>query len=156
MSNTNAQKYIGAYEDYKIGKKKILGSYLLTSSDIIEFAKKWDPAPFHTDEKAGQQSAFGGLTAAGAHLISIRIKLIQDEGINSHVIATMGWDQVKFLNPARPNDTLTLSFECVEKRLSKSKPDCGIVTLYFEMMNQHNELILSLNDTILVRRQCEL
>ena len=84
------------------------------------------------------------------------IKLIQDEGINSHVIATMGWDQVKFLNPARPNDTLTLSFECVEKRLSKSKPDCGIVTLYFEMMNQNNELILSLNDTILVRRQCEL
>jgi acyl dehydratase len=153
MSRSDAHKYIGAYEDYKIGKKVILGSYVLTSSDIIEFAKKWDPAPFHTDEKAGQQSVFGSLTAAGAHLISIRIKLIQDMGVNPHIIATMGWDQVKFLNPAKPKDTLILSFECIEKRLSKSKPDCGIVTMYFEMINQNNDPILSLNDTILVRRR---
>ena len=153
MSRSDAHKYIGAYEDYKIGKKVILGSYVLTSSDIIEFAKKWDPAPFHTDEKAGQQSVFGSLTAAGAHLISIRIKLIQDMGVNPHIIATMGWDQVKFLNPAKPKDTLILSFECIEKRLSKSKPDCGIVTMYFEMINQNNDPILSLNDTILVRKR---
>jgi len=153
MSRSDAHKYIGAYEDYKIGKKVILGSYVLTSSDIIEFAKKWDPAPFHTEEKAGQQSVFGSLTAAGAHLISIRIKLIQDMGVNPHIIATMGWDQVKFLNPAKPKDTLILSFECIEKRLSKSKPDCGIVTMYFEMINQNNDPILSLNDTILVRKR---
>ena len=153
MSRSDAHKYIGAYEDYKIGNKIILGSYFLTSGDIIEFAKKWDPAPFHTDEEAGRQSALGSLTAAGAHLIAIRIKLIQDIGVNPHIIATMGWDRVKFLNPARPEDTLTLSFECIEKRLSKSKPDCGIVTMYFEMTNQNKDLILSLNDTILVRKQ---
>ncbi len=151
MPDSNDQIYVGAYEDYQLGRKIILGSHFLTSEEIIEFAKKWDPVPFHIDEQAGLESTHGSLIAAGAHLIAIRIKLIQAEGVNHHVIASMGWDDVKFLNPARPKDNLTLSFECIQKRLSKSKPNCGIVTMYFEMTNQDNDLVLSLNDTILVR-----
>jgi acyl dehydratase len=142
-----------AYEDYEIGKKILLGSHQLTSAEIIEFANKWDPVPFHTDEQAGAQSIHGGLIAAGAHIIAIRIKLIQDRGISPYVIATMGWDKVRFIKPGRPGDTLSLSFECIEKRLSNSRPNCGIVTMYFEMTNQNNILILSLNDTILVQKR---
>ena len=91
------------------------------------------------------------MTAAGAHLIAIRIKLIQDRGVNPYIIATMGWDKVRFIKPAKPGDKLTLSYKCIEKRLSKSRQNCGIVTMYFEMINQSNVIILSLNDTILVR-----
>lgn len=140
-----------AYEDYQIGERVLLGNHLLTSEEIINFAKKWDPAPFHIDEKAGRDSTHGSLTAAGAHLIAIRIKLIQDRGINPYIIATMGWDKVRFIKPAKPGDYLALSYECIDKRLSKSKQGCGIVTMHFEMTDQNNILILSLNDTILIR-----
>jgi acyl dehydratase len=143
--------YALPYEDYEVGSQIILGSHFLTSEEIINFAKKWDPAPFHIDKKAGLESTHGSLTAAGAHLIAIRIKLIQDRGVNPYIIATMGWDKVRFIKPAKPGDKLTLSYKCIEKRLSKSRQNCGIVTMYFEMINQSNVIILSLNDTILVR-----
>ena len=143
--------YDNTYEDYQIGERVLLGNHLLTLEEIIDFAKQWDPAPFHIDEKAGLDSIHGSLTAAGAHLIAIRIKLIQDRGINPHIIATMGWDKVRFIKPAKPGDTLTLSYACTEKRLSNSRQDCGIVTMHFEMTNQNDVLILSLDDTILIR-----
>jgi acyl dehydratase len=142
-----------AYEDYEIGKKITLGNHFLSSEEIIEFASKWDPVPFHIDEQAGVKSVHGGLIAAGAHMIAIRIKLIQDQGISPYVIATMGWDEVRFIQPGRAGDTLTLTFECIEKRLSKSKPGCGVVQMYFEMINQDNILVFTIKDTILVRKR---
>ena len=80
----NNTSYALAYEDYQIGQRIILGSHLLTSEEIIEFANKWDPVPFHTDEKAGIESTHGILIVAGAHLIAIHIKLIQDRGVNPY------------------------------------------------------------------------
>ncbi|MEE2999773.1 MAG: MaoC/PaaZ C-terminal domain-containing protein [Pseudomonadota bacterium] len=140
-----------AYEDYVNGQIIFYGSYLLTADEIIEYGKQWDPLPFHINEDAAAESAHGGLIASGAHLIAIRIKLIQQSGINPYVIATMGWDNVRFKLPGRPNDRITLTSKCLKKRQSKSRPNCGIVTMYFEMTNADNNLVMSLNDTILIR-----
>ncbi len=138
------------YEEYVVGEKIELGSYLLEREEVIEFAKKWDPVPFHINEEAAKKSMFGGLTASGAHMTAIRIKILQEVGVNPHVIAALGWDKVRFHKPGRVGDELTLFYECTEKRPSNSKPDRGIVTLGFEMTNQDNELVFSMTDTILV------
>jgi len=142
-----------SYDDYKIGDRIYLGSYFLTKKDIMDFASEWDPIPFHTSEKAGLESFHNGLIASGTHLLAIRIKLIQSRGISPFVVAAMGWDKIKFLNPGRPDDKLSLSFKTIEMRLSRSQPDKGIVTKYFEMKNQNDTLILTMNDTILVKRR---
>ena len=65
----------------------------------------------------------------------------------------MGWDEIKFLNPGRPGDKLSLSFKTIKMRLSQSQPDKGIVTKYFEMKNQNDTLILTMTDTILIKRR---
>tara|TARA_B100000315_G_scaffold104284_1_gene95528 strand:- start:953 stop:1426 length:474 start_codon:yes stop_codon:yes gene_type:complete len=142
-----------AYEDFKVGQKLELGTHQLGRDEIIEFAKEWDPMPFHIDEKAGEESPHGGLIASGSHLIAIRIKLIQSDGINPYVIAAMGWDEVRFLRPGRPDDLLTLISECLEKRSSKSKPDRGIVRSSYELINQNSETTMSMTDTLLVRKR---
>ena len=98
-------------------------------------------------------SAAGGLIASGSHLIAIRIKLIQSDGINPYVIAAMGWDEVRFIRPGRPGDHLTLFSECTGKRSSKSKPDLGIVNNYYELINQIGEVTMSMKDTLFMRKR---
>jgi len=142
-----------AYEDYTIGENIYVGSYFLTKKDIIDFASEWDPIPFHTNEKAGLTSPHKGLIASGTHLLAIRIKLIQSRGISPFIVAAMGWDEIKFLNPGRPGNTLSLTFKAIKMRLSKSQPDKGIVTKYFEMKTQDDTQILTMTDTILVKKR---
>jgi len=142
-----------AYEDFEIGHKLEYGSHRLGRDEIIEFAEEWDPMPFHIDEKAGEESPHGGLIASGSHLIAIRIKLIQSDGINPYVIAAMGWDEIRFIRPGRPGDLLTLFSECTAKRSSKSKPDRGIVNSSYELINQNGEIAMSMTDTLLVRKR---
>jgi len=142
-----------AYEDFEVGHKLELGVHRLGRDEIIEFAKEWDPMPFHIDEQAAVESPHRGLIASGSHLIAIRIKLIQSDGINPYVIAAMGWDEIRFIRPGRPDDLLTLYSECIEKRTSKSKPDRGIVKCSYELINQHGETTMSMSDTLLVRKR---
>ena len=151
VTPAKSNKYAMAYEDYVKGEIFLYGSYHLSVDEIIEYGKQWDPLPFHINEDAAAESPHGGLIASGAHLIAIRIKLIQQSGINPYVIATMGWNNVHFKLPGRPDDKITLTSKCIKKRRSKSRPNSGIVTMYFEMTNADNDLIMSLNDTILVR-----
>jgi len=95
------------YDDLVPGEKHAVGSYRLEGDEIKEFAGRWDPMPFHVDEAAAKESMFGGLTACGTHLLAIRIHLIQRHGVNPYVIASLGYDRVKFLKPARSGDLLT-------------------------------------------------
>jgi len=94
----------------------------------------------------------GGLIASGNHLIAIRNKFIQRLSINTCVVAALGWGEVRFIKPGRPGDHLTLFAECIEKRVSKLRFDCGIVKGRYELINQNNEIAMSLTDTLLVRK----
>lgn len=145
----NPLKY---YEDMIVGETLVGPSYLVERDELVEFARKWDPLPFHVDEEAGRK-AFGSLTAPGTYVLAIKQALIHRLPERHAVIASSGYDEVRFHEPVRPGDTLTLLREWVSKRESASKPDRGVVTLRLSLNNQHGRTAMSHLDTILVRRR---
>ena len=140
-------------EDFVLGEVEKVGEHLLTQEEIIEYAKKWDPQFFHIDPDAANKSVFQGLTAAGTHLIAITVLHLVTHQPRVSVLAALGWDDVRFLGPARPDDTLTLTRECLEIRPSKSKLDRGIVRNKLTLNNQKGQSLLSYVDTILVAKR---
>lgn len=141
------------FEDYVVGGTFTAGEYVVTKEEIIEFATKWDPQPFHVDEEAAGRSAFGGLVACGCHTVSIAIWLLNSETIRPKILAGLGWDELRFPSPVRPGDRLSVTVECLGKRESASKPDCGIVRTRCILSNQNREPVLQFTDAILVAKR---
>ncbi len=142
------------FEEFSIGQV-ISGTkqYDVTKEEIIEFARKWDPYPFHTDEKAAKDSIFKGLTAPATLVIAIASWLWHRVNGKPAMVAGLGWEEVLFLKPVRPGDKLSIRFECVDVRPSESKPNSGIVSTRVTVTNQKGEAVLSLLDSYLVQRR---
>jgi len=140
-------------EDFIPGEVEKVGEYLLTQEEIIEFGKKWDPQFFHIDPEAADKSVFSGIIAAGTHLLAITVLQLITHQPRVSVLAGLGWDEVRFLGPARPGDTLTLFRECLEIRPSASKLDRGVVRNRLTLSNQNGHSLLSYVDTILVAKR---
>lgn len=145
------------FEDIKVGEIYQSPPYTVSRDEIVRFAREFDPQPFHLDDTAASASVFGGLTASGAHTVALQIKLIhtrqQQEARESAVLAVLGWDEVRFSTPVRPDDTLHLRTECIDARVSESKPDRGIVRTRLTLLNQKKEIVLTSIHTILVARR---
>jgi acyl dehydratase len=141
------------FEDREVGGRSTAGPYLVPKSEIIQFAEQYDPVPRHIDEEAAARSIFGGLTASSAHTFSIFILLTTKLQPRLHVLAGMGWDELRLPNPVRPGDELDLEVTCVEKRESKSKSDRGIIRGRVLLRNQKRETVLECLSTILVARR---
>lgn len=142
------------FEDFAAGQEYDLGSRTLDSAAIIEFATEFDPQPFHVDEAAAAQSIYGGLIASGWQTGSIYMRLLFDGVL--HRVAGMGSpgiDELRWLGPVRPGDTLSALMRIDEVRASKSKPDRGIVMTAGEVRNQDGELVLTLKSPLMVRRR---
>lgn len=140
-----------SYQDLIPGSTYTIGAYRLEPEEIKDYARRWDPMPFHIDEDLAKASMYGGLTACGNHLMAIRIHLLQSQGVNPNVLASFGYDEVRFRKAAYSGEVLSLTFECGSKRLSESRPNCGIVKLNFTLDNQDGDTVLSMIDTILMR-----
>lgn len=140
-------------EDLAAGYRTSIGEYLLCAEEIIEFASRWDPYPFHTDEQAAKQSHFGGLTASSCHLFAITTLLFHRDPNPIAVLAMLGKDEIRFPNPARPGDRLTYTTECLEARASRSKPDRGVATLRDELVNHEGVPILTQRVSLMVARR---
>jgi acyl dehydratase len=141
------------YEDLEGGYRTSVGPYELARQEIVEFARRWDPYPFHTDEQAAADSVFGGLTASSCHLFAITTLLFHRDPDPIAVLAMLGKDEIRFPNPARPGDRLRYETECVEARVSRSRPDRGLVTLADRLTNQDGETILSQRVSLMVARR---
>jgi len=141
------------YDDIELGTTVRVGSYRVDADDIVSYARRWDPLPVDVDEAAARQTIFGGLTASGSHTLAIRTLLMHRVQIQDGVIAAGGWDEVRFHKPVRPGDELWLEVTWIEKRLSASKPDRGIVTAAMKLLNQNDEVVLSHRDVIFMRRR---
>ena len=102
------------------------------------------------DEQAAKASPFEGLVACGCHTLSIAIWLMNREGIRPNILAGFGWDELRFPNPVRPGDRLSVTVECLEKRESASKPNSGIVRTLCTVSDQKGREVLRFKDTILV------
>ena len=140
-------------DDVEVGYRSSVGGYELTAEEIVEFAGRWDPFPFHTDERAAKASVFGGLTASSCHIFAICTRLWHDDPNRIEVLAMLGKDEMRFPNPARPGDRLTYETECIEKRVSKSKPDRGVVTVRDRLVNQFGETVLEQKVSLMVPRR---
>ena len=143
------------FEDAEIGTSCAAGAYLVTKNEIIQFAKQYDPVPRHIDEEAAARSVFGGLTASSAHTFSIFILLTTRLQPRLHVLAAMGWDELRLPNAVRPGDELDLGTTVLEMRESKSKSDRGIVRSRVLLRNQRRETVLECIGTVLVARRPE-
>lgn len=134
------------WEDIPVGEVRQLGSYTVTREEIVAFARQFDPQPFHVDEEAAQRSSFGGLVASGWQTCGVCMRLLV-EGFGSEGMASMGSpgvDELRWLRPVRPGDTLSLRTEVMEKTPSSSKPDRGSVRTRQELRNQRGELVLTM------------
>ncbi len=140
-------------EDVTIGDKESAGPYELTRDEIISFAARYDPEPFHTDEQAAASSIFGGLTASSAHLFAIAYALSHLRERRLAVLAGLGIEQMEFPNPARPGDLLSFSMTILDKRESKSRPDRGIVRVHTVVSNQHGEPVVDYKLKVMVARR---
>ena len=132
------------WEDINVGDTGDLGSYTVTEEEILAFAKKYDPQPFHLDREAAKQSIFGGLIASGWHSCAIMMRMSVEHMRREQLagVGSPGIDSCRWLKPVRPGDTLTVRTEITESWRSKSRP-IGFVRRRADMLNQHGEVVLT-------------
>ena len=152
----NKCKSIEYFEDIKLHQIYRSRDYPLIEKDIIDFARQWDPHPFHVDPEVAKNTQFGGLWASAAHLIAIWHKLASEENFEGAWIAGLGWDKTRFLAHARPGDVLVLEKEVIWKRESKSKSNAGVVHYACKLINQRGEPVLTSEAIVLLERRPKL
>jgi acyl dehydratase len=140
------------FEDYVAGAVYEYGYVGVTEAEIIVFAERFDPQPIHVDAKFAATGPFGGLIASGWHTSSIAMRLIVDHYLSRVAsLASPGIDELRWPTPVRPGDTLRLRTTIIETRRSRSKPDRGLVRTRAELLNQHDQIVLSLLAMNLIR-----
>ena len=133
------------WEDFKVGDVGPIGERVVTKEEVIAFAKAFDPQPFHIDEEAAKQSVFGGLIASGWHTVGMVMRMMVDSYLNdSASLGSPGVDNVRWLKPVRPGDTIRAWRKVLETRASKSRPDMGMVKTLWEVLNQDGELVMTM------------
>lgn len=132
-----------SFEDMVVGTTTQVGTHTFTREEIVEFAQKFDPQPFHLDEAAAAESPFRGLVASGWHTCSVLMgMLVRNVLAGSTSMGSPGIDEIRWLKPVRVGDTITMMNVVVDKRVSQSKPDRGIVSTRWEGINQHDEIVI--------------
>lgn len=145
----------GYFEEFEVGDSRKAGPYFVSKDEVIQFAKRYDPRPFHIDEAAAARSVFAGLSASAAHTFAIFISLTNKFQPPVRVIALLGYDELRLPNAVRPGDNLYLESTTLEKRESKSKPDRGIVRSQGRLRNQKGETVLQCVYSVLVERRSD-
>jgi acyl dehydratase len=143
----------GYFEDTEVGECSKAGPYFVSKDEIIQFAKQFDPRPFHTDEEAATRSVFAGLSASGAHTFAIFVSLTCKLQPPLRILAGLGWDELRLPNAVRPGDELDLERTILERRESRSSPDRGILRTQIRLRNQRGETVLQCFGNILVARR---
>jgi acyl dehydratase len=143
----------GYFEEIEVGDSRKAGPYRVSKDEIIQFAKQYDPRPFHIDEEVAARSVFAGLSASAAHTFAIYIFLTGQLQPPIHALAGLGYDELRLPNPIRPGDDLELESITLEKRESKSKPDRGILRNQVHLRNQKHETVLQCIGSVLVPRR---
>ena len=138
------------FDDFEVGERRRLGTYVVSKEEAIEFASRWEPQPYHVDEKAAEASLYGGLTVCSLHLFAICTRLFLQQEDPIAVTGMLGKDEVRFPRPARPGEELRYDTECIEKRLSRSRPESGIVKLRDTLSNPAGETVLTQVVTLMV------
>jgi acyl dehydratase len=143
------------YDDHAVGDVIALGSTALELDEIVAFARRYDPQPFHVDPAAAAAGPYGDIIASGWHTAAACMRLIVEGlfGPDSGSLGSPGLSELSWKKPVRPGDTLTLSAEVLEKIPSRSKPDRGFWRMRFAAVNQHGEEVLVMVPMQYLRRR---
>ena len=140
------------FEDIELGREVEIGSHTPTREEIIDFARQWDPQPFHLDEAAGRASPMGGLSASSCHTYSISSLIYSRSDEKLHTAAMLGLE-MRFPNAVRPDEALTLFEKFTDKRVSKSRPEFGVVSSQSVIRNERGEDVMVMKSSYLVARR---
>ena len=140
------------FEDFVVGYCFTTDRYLVPKDEIIDFAQQWDPQPFHIDEVDAEDYPYGGLIASGWHTLLISFRLMLETGkFKDCSIGSPGMQELRWLLPVKPGDTLCNKARVESAKLSKSKPDRGFVTVQYEVLNQKEQKVATYLITHMLR-----
>jgi acyl dehydratase len=141
-------------EDFAVGQTFGSGRLMVDREQIKRFAAEFDPQPFHLDEKAAQDTVFGGLAASGWHTAAMTMRLLVDSEIKpAGGIVGAGFDEFRWPRPVRPGDELRLESEVLDVRPSKSRPNQGLIKVRTTTLNQDNDPVQILIANLVVLRR---
>jgi acyl dehydratase len=141
-------------EDFAVGQVYASGPRRVGRDDILKFAAEFDPQPYHLDDEAARKTAFKGLAASGWHTAAITMRMLVDgEFKPADGILGVGFDELSWPRPVRPDDELHAKSEILEVRPSKSRPDRGMIKVRTTTYNQNNELVQTFTGNLLVPRR---
>ena len=133
------------FEDLPAGDVRESPTRTITREEMLAFARQYDPQPFHLDENAARTTIYGGLIASGWLTVAVMMRLLWDTLLKDAVsLGSPGADEIRWLKPVRPGDTLRARFTVVEAIPSRSKPDRGVVKTLTEVLNQHGEVVMTM------------
>jgi acyl dehydratase len=134
------------FEDIAIGRVARFGEYRVTREEVMEFAQRYDPQPFHLSDEAAAQTHFGRLSASGWHTCAMVMSMMVANLKNSQQagLGSPGLDELRWLKPVYPGDTLRCETEVIEKRASRSRPEMGIFKSRMTVFNQDDVAVMSM------------
>jgi len=141
------------FEDFAVGEVKTYGPRVITREEIVAFAAEFDPQPMHLDEEAARQGMLGGLAASGWHTCSLMMRLICDGFVlDTASMGSPGVDEIKWLAPVRPGDSLTVRATVLETRVSNSKPTRGFVTFRYDVL-AGDAMVMTMKTALMAERR---
>jgi acyl dehydratase len=141
------------FEEFNVGDKFSSGGVTFTESEIVRFALQYDPQPFHIDVEAAGNSQFKGLIASGFQTLALVFRMYIQEGMLKQGMGSPGMDELRWLLPVRPGDTLHMEVEVLSTKASSSKTDRGYVEKLCTVVNQKSEKVLTVRVTQIIRRR---
>lgn len=140
------------YEDFVVGDRLELGRRTVDRNEVVAFAREYDPQPFHVDEEAARASFFGGLIASGWHTCAMVMRMMCDSYLlDCASLGSPGLENIRWLEPVRPGDEIRAVRVVTGKRVSKSRPEVGIVQCRWEVFNQRGSTVMTMEGSGMFR-----
>jgi len=143
------------FEDLVVGSETAYGTYDVTREEVLEFARKYDPQPFHLSDEEAAKTHFGRIAASGWHTTAMTMAVVaRFVTARGHAgLGSPGIDELRWKKPVYPGDTLTVAGKLIDKTPSRSKPEIGALRAATTVTNQHGETVMSFTSIVLMRRR---
>jgi acyl dehydratase len=143
------------FEDLEIGAETDFGTYAVTREEVLEFARKYDPQPFHLSDEEAARTHFGRIAASGWHTTAMTMAVIARHVVERGQagLGSPGIDELRWLRPVYPGDTLRVRGKIVDKRESRSRADMGSFRTHTTVSNQDDQPVMTFTSIVLIRRR---
>ncbi|HUP66935.1 MAG TPA: MaoC family dehydratase [Sphingomicrobium sp.] len=143
------------FEDLEVGAETYFGSYAVTREEVLEFARKYDPQPFHLSDEEAAKTHFGRIAASGWHTCAMTMAVIARHVVEDRQagLGSPGIDELRWRRPVFPGDTIQVRGKIAEKTPSRSKPEIGSFRSNVTVSNQDDQVVMTFTSIVLIRRR---